>query len=341
MENVLMPFITLIMGSSAALHYVNRSLTLKDPSRYERSYRAFKETFFALFMTVLTTLVGFLSLGLTSSPVMREIGPSGAAGVEAFVFLPPTVTLIEDRRTPDMIEKSLTKRRTKLLIFLALFAFFRFFIGRVRADFHPLLFFRTSSRVMKGTRVVEAAAGIKVPVFLKVDMNMDDQSQEGLEVLKEVRDRLIDHCERTSSILDLYELFPQPLRNLISMLLPEGTLFDRKSNSAPVIAFPKRVDSRTYRQIEETVSSFACGSIRSIKLSGEDFKYMEMDRFVIQNLRTSLVFALLVIALMMGLTLKNFKLGLLSCLPIAATLLSLYEATGLLKVPLTQQVHVS
>ncbi|MGE0033705.1 MAG: hypothetical protein AB7S45_07490, partial [Pseudothermotoga sp.] len=87
MENVLMPFITLIMGSSAALHYVNRSLTLKDPSRYERSYRAFKETFFALFMTVLTTLVGFLSLGLTSSPVMREIGPSGAAGVEAFVFL--------------------------------------------------------------------------------------------------------------------------------------------------------------------------------------------------------------------------------------------------------------
>ncbi|MGE0033775.1 MAG: hypothetical protein AB7S45_07890, partial [Pseudothermotoga sp.] len=207
--------------------------------------------------------------------------------------------------------------------------------------FHPLLFFRTSSRVMKGTRVVEAAAGIKVPVFLKVDMNMDDQSQVGLEVLKEVRDRLIDHCERTSSILDLYELFPQPLRNLISMLLPEGTLFDRKSNSAPVIAFPKRVDSRTYRQIEETVSSFACGSIRSIKLSGEDFKYMEMDRFVIQNLRTSLVFALLVIALMMGLTLKNFKLGLLSCLPIAATLLSLYEATGLLKVPLTQQVHVS
>jgi len=340
MENVLMPFITLIMGSSAALHYVNRYLTLKDSSRYERSYKAFKEIFFALFMTVLTTVVGFLSLGLTSSPVMREIGLSGAAGMTAagvatFVFLPPIVTLIEDRRTPDMIERrSLTKRRTKLLVFLSLFTFFCFFIGRVQADFHSLLFFRSNSKVMKGARVVEAIAGIKVPVFLKVDMNEDVQSQEGLEALKKVRDRLKDHCERIFSILDLYELFPQPLRNLISMLLPEGILFDRKSNSVLVIAFPKRVDSSTYRQIEETVSSLACGPIRSIELSGEDFKYMEMNRFVIQNLRTSLMFALLVIALMMGLTLKNFKLGLLSCLPIAATLLSLYGAMGLLKVPL-------
>jgi len=96
MENVLMPFITLIMGSSAALHYVNRYLSLKDPSRYERSRKAFKETFLALFMTVLTRVVSFLSLGLTSSPVMRELGFSGAmgmtaAGVATFVFLPLTV----------------------------------------------------------------------------------------------------------------------------------------------------------------------------------------------------------------------------------------------------------
>ncbi len=113
-------------------------------------------------MTVLTTVVGFLSLGLTSSPVMRELGFSGAmgmtaAGVATFVFLPPTVTLIEHRRTPEIVEKrTLKKRRTKLLIFLALFTFFCLFINKVKADFHSLLFFRSNSKVMKGARVVEA-----------------------------------------------------------------------------------------------------------------------------------------------------------------------------------------
>jgi predicted RND superfamily exporter protein len=46
------------------------------------------------------------------------------------------------------------------------------------------------------------------------------------------------------------------------------------------------------------------------------------------------MFALLAIAFMMCLTLKNFKLGLVRCLPIVATLFSLYGAMGLLKVPL-------
>jgi predicted RND superfamily exporter protein len=340
MENVLMPFITLIMGSSAALHYVNRYLSLKDPSRYERSRKAFKETFLALFMTVLTTVVGFLSLGLTSSPVMRELGFSGAmgmtaAGVATFVFLPPTVTLIEHRRMSEIVEKrTLKKRRTKLLIFLALFTFFCFFINKVKADFHSLLFFRSNSKVMKGARVVEAIAGIKVPIFLKVDLDVDVESQEGLAALRKVKDSLKDHCERTFSILDLLELFPQPLRNFVSILLPEGILFDRENNSTLMLAFPKRVDSNSYEQIEKVVSSLVSGPIKSIKLSGEDFKYMEMNRFVIQNLRASLMFALLAIAFMMCLTLKNFKLGLVSCLPIVATLFSLYGAMGLLKVPL-------
>lgn len=341
MENVLMPFITLIMGSSAALHYVNRYLSLTDPNRFERAYISFRETFFALLMTVLTTVVGFLSLGLTSSPVMRELGFSGAlgvatAGATTFVFLPPTVTLLDIRRSPrtTTISGTLRNRWMNILIFLGLFIFFCTFAGRVEAEFHSLIFFRSGSRVMKGARVIEAIAGIKVPIFLKIDLNVDVQSREGLESLKMVRDSLKDHCERTFSLLDLYELLPQPLRNLVLAILPEGILFDRKNNSALMLAFPKRVDSRTYRRIETIASSLTEGSIKSIKLSGEDFKYMEMNEFVIENLRTSLVFALLAIALMMGFTLRNFKLGLVACLPIAMTLLSLYGAMGLFRIPL-------
>lgn len=341
MENVLMPFITLIMGSSAALHYVNRYLALKDPNRFERAHKAFKETFTALLMTILTTIVGFLSLGLTNSPVMRELGFSGASGVAAagaatFVFLPPIVTLIEkERHSSGLAERRVLKRRwVGLFTFLGFVTFFCLFIDEVDAQFHSLIFFRSSSKVMKGARVVEAIAGIKVPIFLKIDLSVDVHSQEGLEALKRIRNSLKDHSRRTLSILDLFESFPQPFRNLILTLLPEGVLTDRKNGSALMLVFPNRVDRESYARIESTVASQIFGPIKSIKVSGEDFKYMEMNQFVIENLRTSLIFALLAITLMMGLMFRNFKLGLVSCVPIAATLLSLYGAMGLLKIPL-------
>lgn len=340
MENVLMPFITLIMGSSAALHYFNRYLSIKDPNRFERSCRALRETFVPLLMTVLTTVVGFLSLGLTSSPVMRELGFCGAigvgtAGLATFVFLPPIATLIEPKKNPkEQFASSKLGARKNLIWFFVMVLFFCLFIFRVESEFHSLVFFRSSSKVMRGARVVEAIAGIKVPIFLKIDLNVDVMSSEALEALKRIRENLKDHCVRTFSILDLFELFPQTLRSFVLMLIPEGMFYDRKNNSQLMIAFPKRVDRKTYSQIENIVSSLTTGSVRSIQLSGEDFKYMEMNEFVIENLRVSLAFALLAIALMMGLTLKNFKLGLVSCVPIAVTLLSLYGAMGLLKVPI-------
>ncbi len=342
MENVLMPFITLIMGSSAALHYFNRYLSIRDPNRFERSYRALRETFVPLLMTVLTTVVGFLSLGLTSSPVMRELGFCGAigvgtAGLATFVFLPPIATLIEPKKNHRVqlaSSKLKAENRKNLIWFFAMVLFFCSFIFKVESEFHSLIFFRSSSKVMRGARVVEAIAGIKVPIFLKIDLNVEALSQDGLEALRKVRENLKDHCVRTFSTLDLFELFPQTLRSFVMMLIPEGMFYDRKNNSLLMIVFPKYVDRETYSQIENIASSLTTGSVRSIQLSGEDFKYMEMNEFVIENLRMSLVFALLAISLMMGLTLKNFKLGLVSCVPIAATLLSLYGAMGLFRIPI-------
>ncbi|MCX7813197.1 MAG: MMPL family transporter [Pseudothermotoga sp.] len=340
MENVLMPFITLIMGSSAALHYFSRYLAIKDPNRFERSYRAMRETFVALLMTVLTTIVGFLSLGLTSSPVMRELGFSGAIGVGTsglvtFVFLPPIATLIDPKRNFETkFSDQSVRKRWNLVWFFTMIFFFCLFIFNVESEFHSLIFFRPSSKVMKGARVVETIAGIKVPIFMKIDLNVDVLSSEGLETLRMVRESLKDYCVRTFSILDLFEIFPQTLRSFIPMLIPEGMLYDRKNSSLLMIVFPKRVDRKTYSQIEKVASSHVSGSVKSIQLSGEDFKYMEMNEFVVENLKVSLIFALLVIVLMMGSMLKNFKLGLISCVPIAATLISLYGAMGLFRVPI-------
>lgn len=343
LENVLMPFITLVMGSAAGLHYMSHYLSIRDPNCFERAYRALKETFIPLLMTTSTTVVGFLSLCFTSSPVMTELGLSGAygvgmAGFATFVFLPPIASFLRYERIQlwnDGITNYLIKNRKKNLIILAgITIFLCFFVLHVKQEFHVLMFFRKSSKIMEGSRIVESISQVSIPAMVKINMSVDPLSKQGIEIMKEVRHNAMKYARRTLSILDIDEMIPPLFRNFVSLVLPEGIFINRTDKSALMLVFLKDLSKKTHYDLQTSLESLSLDGLKQVSVTGENYKYLQMNDETLSNQRVSIFLAILLITLMMILMLKDFKLGLISMIPIVLSILNIYGFLGLFGIPL-------
>lgn len=343
LENVLMPFITLVMGSAAGLHYMSHYLSIKDPNCFERAYRALKETFIPLLMTTSTTVVGFLSLCFTSSPVMTELGLSGAygvgmAGFATFVFLPPIASFLRYERIQlwsDGITNYLMKNKRKNLIILASISILLcFFVFYVKQEFHVLMFFRKSSKVMEGSRIVESISQVSIPAMVKINMSVDPLSKQGIEIMKEIRHNAMKYARRTLSILDIDEMIPSLFRNFVSLVLPEGIFINRTDRSALMLVFLKDLSKKTHYDLQTSLESLSLDGLKQVSVTGENYKYLQMNDEILSNQRVSIFLAILLITLMMVLMLKDFKFGLMSMVPIVLSILSIYGFLGLFGIPL-------
>ena len=343
LENVLMPFITLVMGSAAGLHYMSHYLSIKDPNCSERAYRALKETFIPLLMTTSTTVVGFLSLCFTSSPVMTELGLSGAygvgmAGFTTFVFLPSIASFLRYQKTQlqrDGITDYLVKHRKRNLIILAgLSIFLSFFVLHVKQEFHVLMFFRKSSKVMEGSRIVESISQVSIPVMVKINLNVEPLSKQGIEIIEQVRQSAMKYARRTLSILDINEMIPPLFRNVVSLVLPEGTFVNRVDKSALMLVFLKDLSKKTHYDLQNTLESLSLEGLKQVSVTGENYKYLQMNDETLSNQRVSIILAIFLIILMMILMLKDLKLGLMSMIPIVLSILNIYGFLGLFNIPL-------
>ncbi len=343
LENVLMPFITLVMGSAAGLHYMSHYLSIKDPNCFERAYRALKETFIPLLMTTSTTVVGFLSLCFTSSPVMTELGLSGAygvgmAGFATFVFLPSIASFLRYQRTQlwkDGITNYLIKhRKINLIILVGLSILLCFFVLYVKQEFHVLMFFRKSSKVMEGSRIVESISQVSIPVMVKINLSVEPLSKQGIEIIEQVRQSALKYARRTLSILDINEMIPPLFRNVVSFVLPEGTFVNRVDKSALMLVFLKDLSKKTHYDLQNTLESLSLEGLKEVSVTGENYKYLQMNDETLSNQRVSIILAIFLITLMMILMLKDFKLGLMSMIPIILSILNIYGFLGLFNIPL-------
>jgi len=343
LENILMPFITLVMGSAASLHYMSHYLSLNVSNPFERAAKAFKEVSVPILMTTSTTVIGFLSLCITRSPAMTELGLSGAYGIAAaglttFAFLPPLSTFVKTHISVsrgDRVDRFFVENRKRnLWIFLTFATVIALFSFSVKREFHVLMFFKQNSEVMTGAQIVSKIAGITVPAMVRVQFNTDPTSSEALSTLQEIRQEVQPFSMRTISILDLNELFPAPLKNLAFLSIPEGLFVNRRSNSAMMMVFPRDSSSRTHRDLEKKLQAIRLLDVEKISITGENYKYLEMNDRVLKSQSVSIFIAVAIITLMMVVMLKSFKLGLLSVVPIAVTLINIYGFLGLCKIPL-------
>ncbi len=343
LENVLMPFITLVMGSAAGLHYMSHYLSIKDPNCFERSFRAIKETFMPLLMTTSTTVVGFLSLCFASSPVMTELGLSGAygvgmAGFATFVFLPPIASFLRYERRKlwrdGITDYFIRNRKKNLMILLGTSIFLFLFVFHVKQEFHVLMFFRKSSKVMEGSRIVESISQVSIPAMVKINMNVDPLSKQGIEIMEQVRQSAMRYARRTLSVLDINEMIPPLFRNVVSLILPEGTFVNRTDRSALMLVFLKDLSKKTHYGLENALYSLSIEGLRQVSVTGENYKYLQMNDEVLSNQRVSIFLAILLIALMMIVMLKDLKLGLISMVPVVLTIFNIYGFLGLFNIPL-------
>ena len=348
MENVLMPIITLVMGSASAIHLSATYLSEEEKDPFLKSYNAFKSVFYPMFMASLTTIIGFLSLCFVDSPAVKELGKSGAFGItvaslSTWIFLPPLMTFIKEKkkeRTDVGYFSILLKLKRKNLVFFTLFVlFFTLFIPTAKKEFNSTVFFRKNSSLLEGMRVVQSISGFNIPVFVSFKLDRKPDDPEVMELLKNFDEKIDGLASRVISPLTISNLFKKMnvpfLSSFLRKYLSFSLLYNEKDRSMLVIVFPKRIDTETHIKIKEVADSFkSAPGVRNVLVAGDTYKYIEMNEKVLKDQLKSVFIVILVITLSMIVMLKNALWGVISVVPIASTILNIFGVIGLFRIPL-------
>jgi uncharacterized protein len=171
--NNIVPMLVLIIGISSAIHFVNRygEEFQSTQSRAQASLRTLRAMLVALFMTSFTTAVGFGSLAVSVTPMLRRFGVTAAVGimlayVVSITLLPASLTFVHaPRRFKAWARRGLLERA-------------------IEAATRRVL--RVRWPVLVGSAAVFAAA-IYLATGLRVNAAVLDQLDEGDEIFRTSR----------------------------------------------------------------------------------------------------------------------------------------------------------
>lgn len=96
----------------------------------------------------------------------------------------------------------------------------------------------------------------------------------------------------------------------------------------------KRLDSLVFHEIEPRLASILDGSNLDAKVTGTTLIYIKGNDYLIGNLRTSMLIAFVLIAIIMGLLFGNFRMIVISLIPNIIPLLMTAGLMGFLGIPL-------
>lgn len=348
MENVLMPVITLIMGSASAIHFSAAYLSEKEKDPFLKSYNALRKVFYPMLTASLTTIVGFLSLCFVKSPVVKEFGRSGVFGIaiaslSTWFFLPSLITFIRkeksERTDVGYFSIFLKLGRKNLILFTLLVLFFSLFIPTAKREFNSIIFFRKNSDLLKGMRVVQSISGFNIPIFVSFKFDKNPNDQDVMEILEDFEKKIDGLATKVISPLTISELFKKMnvpfLSPFLRKFLSSFLFYSEKDNSILTVVFPKRVDTETHLKIKEIVDSFKnVSGVKNVLIAGDTYKYIEMNEEVLNDQLKNIFVVILIITLSMIVMLKNAFWGTLSVVPIIVNVLNIFGIIGLLRIPL-------
>lgn len=324
---------------------------------------ALKENGSALFLTSLTTGIGFLSLNGSSSPVFATFGNIAAIGVGlaflcAICITPVLAVLapIPNRNAAaraDVFQRcipALNRFRHRLKpIHYGLFygASALLCAGLIFNHYHndPLDYFERDSGIIRATELSEQQFGVHHPVSVSIDSGNKDgiYSETFLVTLAQFHSWLLgqeDVSQSSSYLTTLTQLkrhvhsndlkWAAPPRsaqetadlwNLYEMASPDNephTLgLDQNFRTAVVNLGVVRLQSPELLQLEQRILHWfeQHAPDYSVNVSGHALLFADIGKELTRNMFIGGLLSALVISVLIGMVLRNVKLGMLSLLP--------------------------
>lgn len=315
----------------------------------------------SLFLTSLTTAIGFFSLNGSSSPVFATFGNIATIGVVWAFLTAITITPVlavrvaptNSGREPDLFQRlvqrafafalHLNGRRALLLYGISsLLA-----AGMLLNQFHndPLDYFQESSPITQATRVSEQQFGVHHPISILVDSHSADGvfSPTYLDVLAQFQTWLNARPEvsRQSSFLDTLQSLNQHLHeydarwsappvqpalvadlwNLYQMSAPDTSPqalgLSADFSAATLSVGLVRLRSSELLQLEQDIKHWfhRHAPALSVSVTGHALLFAGIGKELTQNMFVGGLLSAMVISLLLGLFLRNLRIGLISMIP--------------------------
>ena len=359
LENVLIPVITIIIGSAYGMHFVTHYIKFRDRCGIvEAMKKTVGEVGIPILLSTLTTTTGFLSLLFTDSPSMREFGLSTAIGIFlvflcSMLFLPSFSTFLKPMKSIGLGFRIFHRTipflmsRKAVVLFLILVFSISPFIYTIKVEFSPTRFFKGNTDIGRSLRTIERLTGYTIPVFAMLKFDKDPLSSDISSRVLKLEDELVKRglAYRTFSVYSMLRALSKnigfniagflSLRYMVRLrnAIPIEKLLNIGDRSIRIFIFPRNDSTKTLKEIERLVMSFNTGAVEK-KIWGFQYEYMEANEKLVENQLKSLSFALFTIYLMMILTMRNIVVGTLTMIPVLGMLLFVFGFMGILKIDL-------
>ncbi len=354
--------IAFIIALADIIHLL-MSFTHQDPalSRHDAMLNALRSNFVSLFLTSLTTGIGFLSLNGSSSPVFATFGNIAAIGVAcafaAAVSITPIMAVLINTRArnlePDVFQrwsKSLSQFRSGLNgwhygVFygasLALCACL--FLNEYHND--PLDYFADDSPIIQATDLSEAAFGVHHPISVQLDSKTRDgiyaegfiRSVKAFENWLEAHPQVAHHNSYLTVLTQLKRHVHQgslkwnatptsasevaDLWNLYEMSSPDNSPqslgLDKHFQSAVISLGIPRMSSSELIALEQNINTWFQQNAPHINASvtGHAVLFASIGKQLTSNMFIGGLLSAMVISILIGLFLRNMRVGILCLIP--------------------------
>ncbi len=174
-------------------------------------------------------------------------------------------------------------------------------------------------------KMLETEAYMKKSPYIEHTQSVADLIKEMNDVMGEGSKIPAERAkiEQLWFLLDGQDIMPQ----LVSDDLQEGIIQSRFSSA----------DSKDMKVFVDYMNKYLAanqGKDFSIEVTGMPAVYVSMDKSLIESQFSSLVIAVLLVLVIVGIILKSFKQGLFATIPVLATIVILFGFMGLVGIPL-------
>jgi uncharacterized protein len=368
------PVILMAVGSAYAIHVVNRVNEKIQEYKKEALKEAIMAVMIPVLLASVTTIIGFLSFIAGSYLTMiREFGIFTAIGIAfslvlTLVFLPALISIFDRFKTKAVNETdssfirnishffsriALGNQPILLATWMLIIVVSIWGITRIERRVDLVDYFKKDNQVQLSEHLLRTKFNGSMPLYIKIKGDM--QSPEVLHAMKKAQTFMAqyEYIPYSQSVADLIEemnsaigegmFVPDDKTKIVQlwMMLEGQEIMDQLVNytldEGIIQANISTTDLEVLREIEENFEAYIkenSNEIVQMEVTGIPIMFKRLDDSIIKSQIYSLIIAILLVVVFVSLLQTSLLNGLLTIIPVGATLIVLFGTMGIAGIPL-------
>jgi len=357
------PIFIIVIGSADGLHFMAHYQDSKTEGKnnHDSLISTLRLVGIPMIVTTLTSMVGFLSLLTISTSSIRDLSFYSAVGILLAGFatwyvlpliLSNDINVLRKKEANAKMDLSKGLRKISgipsLIIVFVILMVTLFNFSNINNEFNMLMVYKDSTIVATNSDKVTEVNGGSIPLYVTLRTTEDVITLNSINETSIIVEKL-NELDEVNKVINPYELIDIIYQNQTSQEIPNdmilnnlyntlssdpnstiNDLISEDENVVRLLIFPSDLKNGTLEVIEDTVNDLNMNT----NITGVQYLMKDLNDSISVMQFNSIILALSIVLIMLIVTLRSFKVALISLVPIVLTIVSLYGFLGLSQIPL-------